>query len=56
MRVYGEGSMQALHLGLQMVRIHLEDEESRGVRFAWPADGEPFDWRRFWFDDRPGTG
>lgn len=47
-RVFGEGPMQALHLGLMMLRLDLECEESDGVRFIWP-DGEPHDWGQFWF-------
>ncbi len=57
-RIYGEGPMQALFLGLKFVRLHLELEEERGVRFFAPGEeisGEPFDWRRFWYGDRQAT-
>jgi hypothetical protein len=50
--IYGEGPMQALHLGLKMVRRRLElFEEEQGVRFVFPETDEPNDWRAFWYGD-----
>lgn len=52
LRVYGEGPMQALHLGLQAVRLYLECAEADdGLRFVWPRTDEPCNWRQFWYDD-----
>ena len=51
LRVCGEGPMQALHLGLKYIWIHLDLAETDGLRFVWPGTEEPFDWRKFWFDN-----
>jgi hypothetical protein len=51
-RIYGEGPMQALHLGLQLVKENLSYLEVRGARLYLRGEdpaGEPFDWRRFWY-------
>jgi hypothetical protein len=55
-RTYGEGPMQALHLGLQFVKENLSYLEERGVRLYLrdeDAPDEPFDWRRFWYGCNP---
>jgi hypothetical protein len=49
--VYGEGPMQALHLGLKMIRVQLESAEAGGLRFIWPDTGEPQDWQQLWYSD-----
>ncbi len=54
--VCGEGPMQALHLALQAVRVHLERAEHDGWQFLCPETGEPHDWRRFWYGDPGGAG
>lgn len=57
LRIYGEGAMQALHLGLKAIKLHLECGEADGLRYASPQNGEPHDWRRFWYGDvRPAAG
>ena len=51
-RIYGEGPMQALHLGLQLVKENLSYLEERGARLYLRGEdpaGEAFDWRRFWY-------
>ena len=53
LRVYGAGAMRALHLGLRLVRLHLEcAEEQSGIRSVWPETGAPHDWRQFRYGDR----
>jgi hypothetical protein len=48
----GESPMQALHLGLKMLRVQLElFEKDHGVRFVCPDTGETDDWRRYWFGE-----
>ena len=51
-RVYGEEAMQALHLGLQLVKEELGFLEKHGAHFYLRGEdttGEPFDWRLFWY-------
>ena len=49
--------MQALHIGLKVIRVELECAEAKGLLFVFPDSGEPSGWRRFWFDDDgPGAG
>ena len=60
-RIYGEGPMQALFLGLQYVRTRLAGEEDyQGVRFfeSGVEAQEPKDWRHFWYGEpaRSGAG
>lgn len=50
--IFGESPMQALHLGLKIVRVHLELlEEKSGVRFVYPSTDTSHDWRQFWYGD-----
>jgi hypothetical protein len=51
-RTYGADPMQALHLGLQLVRENLTFAEQRGLRLYMRGEdlaGVPYDWRRFWY-------
>lgn len=57
LRTFGEGPMQALFLGLRLVRRRLiAEEEDRGVRFFFQTGEdvdviEPCYWRHFWYGD-----
>ena len=51
-RIYGEDPMQALHLGLQLVKENLTFVEERGARLYLRREdlkGEPLNWRQFWY-------
>ena len=57
LEIHGEGPMQALHLGLKIVRRHLEwFEEERNARFIDPETGEDIGWRQFWYGDSKPEG
>ena len=55
-RVYGEGPIQALHLGLSKVQVDLEYcQETLGLRFVWP-DGTTRDVKAGWWNGGPAAG
>lgn len=55
-RIYGQGPMQALFLGLRYVRQRLAaEEEDRGIRFFGTGDDAPMDWRHVWYGEPEGS-
>ena len=56
--IYGEDSLQALCLGLRMVRLHLEIALARGSRLIDPDEGTDFPLQAYFervLDEKPSA-